>query len=168
MTLLVKDANTTVQSLSTELDGSGNLVPVHAPAATNAQGVATPVGPQNPLPVINTAGAAASDGSGTVATGGSAADAVRRHRAGERVSRAEQFVGRAVDLRCRRRLGRRRQHPARRQWRRLRDALRLQAGRRGQPLRRDDRPGLRGAPVVTPMAPDDRMGRSSRCARWRR
>src|SRR5713226_8048938 len=72
MTLLVKDANTTVQSLSTEVDGNGNLVPVHAPALTNAQGVATPVGLQNPLPVMNTAGAVASDGSGTVATGGSA------------------------------------------------------------------------------------------------
>jgi hypothetical protein len=70
MTLLVKDANTTVQSLSTELDGGGNLVPVHAPASVSA-GVASPVGPQNPLPVTNTAGAAASDGSDTVATGGS-------------------------------------------------------------------------------------------------
>ena len=28
MTLLVKDANTTIQPLSTELDGNGNLVPV--------------------------------------------------------------------------------------------------------------------------------------------
>jgi hypothetical protein len=72
MTLLVKDANTTMQSLSTEIDGNGNLVPVHAPALTNAQGVSTPVGLQNPLPVINTAGAVASDGSGAVATGGSA------------------------------------------------------------------------------------------------
>lgn len=72
MTLFVKDANTTVQSLATEIDGNGNLVPLHAPAATNAQGVSTPVGPQNPLPVINTAGAVASDGSGTLATGGSA------------------------------------------------------------------------------------------------
>ena len=72
MTLFVKDANTTVQSLATEIDGNGNLVPLHAPAATNAQGVASPVGPQNPLPVINTAGAVASDGSGTLATGGSA------------------------------------------------------------------------------------------------
>lgn len=72
MTLLVKDANTTVQSLSTELDGAGSLVPVHAPASVSPQGVASPVGPQNPLPVINAAGAAASDGSGTVATGGSA------------------------------------------------------------------------------------------------
>src|SRR5579863_10093927 len=72
MTLLVKDANTTVQSLSTEVDGNGNLVPVHAPAATNAQGLASPVGPQNPLPVINVAGSAAVDGSGTLAAGGSA------------------------------------------------------------------------------------------------
>jgi hypothetical protein len=71
MTLLVKDANTTVQSLSTGLDAGNNLVPVHAPASTSG-GVATPVGPANPLPVTNTAGAAASDGSGTVATGGSA------------------------------------------------------------------------------------------------
>jgi len=72
MTLLVKDANTTVQPLSTETDGNGNLVPVHAPASTNAQGVSTPIGPTNPMPVINVAGAVASDGSGTVATGGSA------------------------------------------------------------------------------------------------
>ena len=71
MTLLVKDANTTIQLLSTEVDGNGNLVPVHAPAATDAQGIATPVGPQNPLPVVNTAGSAAVDGSGTLATGGS-------------------------------------------------------------------------------------------------
>ncbi|HTV88004.1 MAG TPA: hypothetical protein VME41_03215 [Stellaceae bacterium] len=71
MTLLVKDANTTVQSLSTVADANNNLVPVHAPAATSA-GVAAPVGPQNPLPVINAAGAAAADGSGTVATGGAA------------------------------------------------------------------------------------------------
>ena len=70
MTLLVKDANTTIQSLSTETDGSGNLVPVHAPASV-VSGVASPVGPANPLPVINTAGSVASDGSGSVATGGS-------------------------------------------------------------------------------------------------
>ena len=71
MTLLVKDANTVIQSLSTELDGNGNLVPLHAPASVSA-GVAIPVGPANPLPVINTAAAVASDGSGTVAAGGSA------------------------------------------------------------------------------------------------
>src|SRR5215472_15786440 len=70
MTLLVKDANTSVQSLSTEIDGSGNLVPLHAPASVVA-GVANPVGPANPLPVVNTAGAAASDGSGSLAAGGS-------------------------------------------------------------------------------------------------
>jgi len=72
MTLLVKDANTTVQSLATAVDGSGNLVPLHAPAASDAQGIAGAVGPQNPLPVINAAGTAASDGSGTVTAGGSA------------------------------------------------------------------------------------------------
>src|SRR5581483_3343717 len=72
MTLLVKDANTTVQPLSTVVDGNGNLVPLHAPASTNAQGVSLPVGAANPLPVINVAGAAASDGSGTIAAGGSA------------------------------------------------------------------------------------------------
>ncbi|HWB50190.1 MAG TPA: hypothetical protein VG651_13850 [Stellaceae bacterium] len=71
MTLLVKDANTTVQPLSTEVDGSGSLVPLHAPASVVA-GVASPVGPANPLPVINTAGSAAVDGSGAVAAGGSA------------------------------------------------------------------------------------------------
>src|SRR5690348_6260973 len=72
MTLLVKDANTSVQSLATVADSNGNLVPAHAPASTNAQGVAAPVGPQNPLPVVNTAANAASDGSGTLAAGGSA------------------------------------------------------------------------------------------------
>ena len=41
MTLFVKDANTTVQSLATVVDGNGNLVPLHAPAASNAQGVAS-------------------------------------------------------------------------------------------------------------------------------
>jgi hypothetical protein len=69
MTLLVKDANTTIQSLSTEVDSSGNLVPVHAPASV-AQGVASPVGPTNPLPVINTAGAVATDGSAQTLFGG--------------------------------------------------------------------------------------------------
>ena len=72
MTLFVKDANTTVQPLATMVDSNGNLVPLHAPAASNAQGVATAVGLQNPLPVINAGGTAATDGSGTVATGGNA------------------------------------------------------------------------------------------------
>lgn len=69
MTLLIKDANTTTQSISTGLDGSGNLVPVHAPASV-VGGVATPVSSTAPLPVINAAGSAAVDGSGAVATGG--------------------------------------------------------------------------------------------------
>ncbi len=69
MTLLVKDANSSIQSISTQADIAGNLVPVHAPAAI-AGGVATPVGPAAPLPVINAAGSAAIDGSGTVLTGG--------------------------------------------------------------------------------------------------
>jgi hypothetical protein len=64
----VKDANTTIQSISTQTDVAGNLVPVHASAAI-AGGVATPVGPTAPLPVINTAGSVAIDGSGTVMTG---------------------------------------------------------------------------------------------------
>ncbi|MBV9858742.1 MAG: hypothetical protein JO038_01350 [Alphaproteobacteria bacterium] len=72
MTLLVKDANTSVQSLSTVVDGSANLVPVHAPSSVNAAGIAAPIGPQNPLPVVPTTIAPASDGSGTVATGGAA------------------------------------------------------------------------------------------------
>lgn len=71
MTLLVKDANTTTQSISTQSDVAGNLVPVHTPAAM-VGGVATPVGPTAPLPVVNTAAAAAVDGSGTVVTGGTA------------------------------------------------------------------------------------------------
>jgi hypothetical protein len=69
MPLLVKDANTSVQSLATQTDAQSNLVPVHA-AAAMAGGVATPVGPASPLPVINGAGAAASDGSAAVVTGG--------------------------------------------------------------------------------------------------
>ena len=69
MTLLVKDANTAVQSLSTQTDAQGNLAPVHVPAAV-AGGIATPVGAAAPLPVINAAGAPALDGSGAVVTGG--------------------------------------------------------------------------------------------------
>jgi hypothetical protein len=67
----VKDANTTTQSLSTGLDSTGNLVPLHTPAAI-AGGVATPVSATAPLPVINTAGSTAIDGSGTVSAGGTA------------------------------------------------------------------------------------------------
>jgi hypothetical protein len=68
VTLLVKDANTTTQPLSTGLDSSGNLVPMHAPASI-ISGVATPVSIAAPLPVINTAGSEAIDGSGTISSG---------------------------------------------------------------------------------------------------
>jgi hypothetical protein len=68
---LVKDANTTTQPISTQPDVAGNLVPVHAPASV-VGGIATPVGPATPLPVINTGGTAAIDGSATVAAGGTA------------------------------------------------------------------------------------------------
>lgn len=71
MTLLIKDANTTTQSLATGLDGSGNLAPVHVPAAV-VGGIATPASSAAPLPVINTAGSAALDGSGAIAVGGTA------------------------------------------------------------------------------------------------
>lgn len=71
MTLLVKDANTQVQSLSTESDAAGNLAPVHVTAA-DVGGVAMPVSASAPLPVVNAAGAAATDGSGAIAAGGSA------------------------------------------------------------------------------------------------
>lgn len=71
MALLVKDANTTPQSLATGLDSAGNLVPVHAPAVLIG-GTATPISPATPLPVINAAGSPASDGSGTIGAGGTA------------------------------------------------------------------------------------------------
>ena len=71
MTLLVKDANTTTQPISTQSDVAGNLVPLHAPAAV-VGGIAMPVGPTAPLPVINTSGTAAIDGSATVVAGGTA------------------------------------------------------------------------------------------------
>lgn len=71
MPLLVKDANTAVQSLSTQVDAATNLVPVHVPAAL-AGGIAAPVSSSAPLPVINAAGAVAVDGSGSIAVGGTA------------------------------------------------------------------------------------------------
>jgi len=65
MTLLVKDANATVQPISTQPDAAGNLAPVHV-ASTVVAGVATPVGPVNPMPVEPVAGAAAIPGDATV------------------------------------------------------------------------------------------------------
>jgi hypothetical protein len=71
MPLLVKDANTQVQSLSTQSDVAGSLVCVSVPAIL-VGGVATPNTRAAPLAVMNTAGAPALDGSGMVATGGTA------------------------------------------------------------------------------------------------
>ncbi len=71
MVLLVKDANTAVQSLSTQVDAAASLVPLHVPASV-AGGIAAPVSATAPLPGVNAAGAAALDGSGMVATGGTA------------------------------------------------------------------------------------------------
>jgi hypothetical protein len=68
--LLVKDANTQMQSLSTSLDSAGSLVPVHIPA-TLIGGVAVPASAVTPLPVVNTAANSAIDGSGTIMAGGS-------------------------------------------------------------------------------------------------
>ena len=68
MTLLVKDANTQVQSLSTQSDIAGSLVCLNVPASVVA-GVAQPNSRAAPLAVMNTAGSSAVDGSGTIATG---------------------------------------------------------------------------------------------------
>ncbi len=65
MTLLVKDANTATQSISTQTDAQGNLTPVNVPAAI-ANNMAVPVSTTAPLPVMSTAAVAASDGSGTI------------------------------------------------------------------------------------------------------
>jgi hypothetical protein len=69
--LLVKDANTQVQSLSTSVDSSGNLVPVHIPA-TLIGGLAVPASAVAPLPVVNTIVGPAVDGSGSIMAAGSA------------------------------------------------------------------------------------------------
>jgi hypothetical protein len=71
LTLLVKDANTQIQSLSTQVDAGGNLVPLHLDASLQG-GVAMPVMQTAPMPVINAAGSPAVDGSGTIAVGGTA------------------------------------------------------------------------------------------------
>lgn len=69
MTLLVKDANTQTQPLSTQPDIAGNLCAVHVPASL-VNGVATPVSHDNPIPVEVAAGSPALDGSGTITSGG--------------------------------------------------------------------------------------------------
>jgi hypothetical protein len=65
MTLLIKDANSTTQPISTQSDVAGNLAPVHVPASLIA-GVATPVSTANPLPVEVAAGSPAVVGDGTI------------------------------------------------------------------------------------------------------
>jgi hypothetical protein len=69
--LQVKDANAQTQSIATGADNAGNLVPEHVETAL-VMGVAVPVSPSAPLPVINAAGAPAVDGSGTIGAGGTA------------------------------------------------------------------------------------------------
>ena len=71
MTLAIKDGNTQLQSISTQTDVAGSLVPVNVPASVVGN-VATPASSSTPLPVINAAGSVAVDGSGTITTGGSA------------------------------------------------------------------------------------------------
>lgn len=71
-TLAVKDANTTTQNLGAQQDAPGYLVVEHCPAPLNASGVATPVSPSEPMPVIVRAGSVAVDGSGTIVSGGAA------------------------------------------------------------------------------------------------
>jgi hypothetical protein len=65
MTLNVKDAYGNVIPISTQADVAAALAPVHVPATVVA-GVATPVSPANPLPVVVDSGAVAIDGSTTI------------------------------------------------------------------------------------------------------
>ena len=67
----IGDANTSVQPLSTQSDVAGNLACVNVPASVVA-GVAQPNSRAAPLAVMNTAGVAAVDGSGSVGVGGTA------------------------------------------------------------------------------------------------
>jgi hypothetical protein len=71
VTLAIKDGNTQLQAISTQTDVAGSLVPVDVPASVVGN-IATPASSSAPLPVINAAGAAAVDGSGTIASGGAA------------------------------------------------------------------------------------------------
>jgi hypothetical protein len=68
MPIAIKDANTTVVAISTQSDVAGALVPMHIPASLIG-GIATPVSPTAPLPVVQGAGSAAIDGSGVIIAG---------------------------------------------------------------------------------------------------
>ena len=70
MTLPVADSNTIITPSATQQDAGGSPAPVY-PAALIVDGVATPVGPDNPLPVAGQV-SIASDGSGTITCGYSA------------------------------------------------------------------------------------------------
>ena len=71
MTLLIKDANSTTQPISTQSDVAGSLAPVHVPASL-VGGIATPVSLTNPLPVEVAAGSPAVVGDGTIVSATSA------------------------------------------------------------------------------------------------
>ena len=71
MTLVVKDGNLAPQSISTQLSIANELVLAHVPSSV-VSGVAQPASTTFPLPTMNTAPAAAVDGSGTVANSAAA------------------------------------------------------------------------------------------------
>ena len=146
MTLLVKDANTTTQSISTQSDVAGSLVPVHAPAVI-VGGIATPVGPTSPLPVINSAGNACNRRQRHRGDGRHGPDAVWGRRAGQWVSRCQQLFCHSLRLGCRCCKRRRRIDSG---WgkRRFHDAVGLQAVWSYQSLRQCHRAGLCGAEMV--------------------
>ncbi len=70
--LVVKDANQATQNLAAHTDPAGNLAVWHASASLDSTGAAVVTSPSRPLPVINTAGSVAVDGSSSVISGGSA------------------------------------------------------------------------------------------------
>lgn len=52
LALVVKDGNQQPQNIGAQQDASTFTVPESCPAPLNAQGVATPVSPTNPMPVV--------------------------------------------------------------------------------------------------------------------
>ena len=75
MTISVEDSNASNTLAATQQDPNGDPIPVYA-AALVVDGVATPISLGNPLPVAASV-AIASDGSGTIACGCSAASCRR-------------------------------------------------------------------------------------------
>ncbi len=72
MVFAVKDANQQPTSLSTAADSAGSLAILHTSASVDGAGVAAATSATRPLPVINTAGGVAIDGSGSITVGGQA------------------------------------------------------------------------------------------------